>query len=190
MAETGRETVNSGADGTTETAASINRSENDKAARIDAHAGTIDDPVTLAESLVSEAGWQPLHFGNAGPNPPYIRIGGKLWVSMTEFEPCFSSVWRDRWLLRTKISMLDHLGRYDQMMVEPAAFDDVFGAGEGTEATFPFGAWLSIRRVTFGGIELWGKRQGDVVLPLEALAVASAIWLRKGVPAGPRNVDE
>lgn len=154
------------------------------------HAGTIEDPVTLAESLVAEKGWKPHHFSQDGPNPPYIRIGGKLWASLTAFEPCFSSVWRDRWLLRTKVAIAEHLDRYDQMMVEPAAFEDAFGAGEGTEASFPFGAWLSIKRVTPGGIELWGKRQGDVLLPLEPLAVASSIWLRKGEPPAAHNVDE
>ena len=63
-------------------------------------------------------------------------------------------------------------------MVDPIAFEDCFGPGQGTEATFPFGAWLTVRRVGFEGIALWGRRQGEVTLPLAPLAVASAIWLR------------
>lgn len=158
-------------------------------ARVDHHAGTVEDPITLAESLVSAACWKPHHFGHDGPNPPYIHIGGKLWASLTAFEPCFASVWRDRWLVRTKVLMADHLDRYDQIMVEPAAFEYTLGPDAATEASFPFGAWLSIKRVTPGGIELWGKRQGDVLLPLEPLAVASAIWLRKGAPPEVHNLD-
>jgi hypothetical protein len=136
------------------------------------------EPVTLAESLMAEAGWSQANFGGDGPNPPYLRIGGKLWVTLTEFEPCFSSFHRDRLLFRTKVSMTDHLSRYDQIMVDPLAFEDRFGPRQGTDATFPFGAWLTIREIRFTGIELLGKRHGPVVLPLEPLAVASAIWLR------------
>lgn len=136
------------------------------------------EPLTLAESLMADAGWSPANFGAAGPNPPYLRIGGKLWVTLTEFEPCFSSFHRDRVLFRSKVSMADHLSRYDQIMVDPLAFEDCFGPLEGTDATFPFGAWLTIREVRFTGIELLGKRHGPVVLPLEPLAVASAVWLR------------
>lgn len=136
------------------------------------------EPVTLAESLVAEAGWSPANFGGDGPNPPYLRIGGKLWVTLTEFEPCFSSFHRDRVLFRSKVSMADHLSRYDQIMVDPLAFEECFGPLEGTDATFPFGVWLAIRKVRFTGIELLGKRHGPVVLPLEPLAVASAVWLR------------
>ena len=76
--------------------------------------------------------------------------------------------------------MADHFAKYDAIMVDPLAFEECFGPGEGTETVFPFGAWLEIREVGFGGLELWGKRQGTVTLPLDALAVASAIWLRKG----------
>jgi hypothetical protein len=136
------------------------------------------EPVTLAESLMAEARWSPANFGDAGPNPPYLRIGGKLWVTLTEFEPCFSSFHRDRVLFRSKVSMADHLSRYDQIMVDPLAFEECFGPLEGTDATFPFGVWLAIREVRFTGIELLGKRHGPVVLPLEPLAVASAVWLR------------
>ncbi|MEH3120293.1 MAG: hypothetical protein PGN25_22600 [Methylorubrum populi] len=144
------------------------------------------EPVTLAESLMREAGWGAENFGVEGPNPPYLRIGGKLWVTLTGFEPCFSSFHRDRGPFRSKVAMADHLAKYDAIMVDPLAFEDCFGPGEGTETVFPFGAWLEIRRVGFGGLELWGKRQGAVTLPLDALAVASAIWLRKGSRcAGP-----
>ncbi|CAO4174919.1 hypothetical protein [Methylorubrum populi] len=146
------------------------------------------EPVTLAESLMREAGWGPENFGTEGPNPPYLRIGGKLWVTLTEVEPCFSSFRRDRGLFRSKISMADHFAKYDAIMVDPLAFEECFGPGEGTETVFPFGAWLEIREVGFGGLELWGKRQGTVTLPLDALAVASAIWLRKGArPAEHRQ---
>nr|WP_244409719.1 hypothetical protein [Methylorubrum populi] len=138
------------------------------------------EPVTLAESLMSEAGWGPENFGREGPNPPYLRIGGKLWVSLTEFEPCFASFRRDRGPFRSKVAIADHLAKYDAIMIDPLAFEECFGPGEGTETVFPFGAWLTIRGVGFGGLELWGKRQGAVTLPLDALAVASAIWLRKG----------
>ncbi len=137
------------------------------------------EPVTLAESLMSEAGWGPEQFGREGPNPPYLRIGGKLWVSLTEVEPCFTSFRRDRGLFRSKLAVAAHLAKYDALMVDPLAFEDCFGPGEGTEAVFPFGAWLEIRGVGFGGLELWGKRQGVVTLPLDALAVGSAIWLRR-----------
>ncbi|HEX8417201.1 MAG TPA: hypothetical protein VF641_06305 [Methylobacterium sp.] len=141
-------------------------------------ARAMGEAVTLAESLMVEAGWSPLNFSDSGPNPPYLRIGGKLWVTLTEYEPCFSSYRRDRVLFRSKVSMADHLQKYDQIMVDPLAFEECFGPGEGTDATFPFGAWLSIRAVRFTGIELWAKRHGRVVLPLEPLAVASAVWLR------------
>ncbi|MCJ2036025.1 hypothetical protein [Methylobacterium sp. J-068] len=137
------------------------------------------EPVTLADSLMSRAGWGPANFSETGPNPPYLRIGGKLWVTLTEFEPCFSSFHRDRVLFRSKVSMTDHLSRYDEIMIDPLAFEECFGPEEGTDATFPFGAWLTIREVRLDGIELWGRRHGRVMLPLEPLAVASAIWLRK-----------
>lgn len=141
-------------------------------------AGLPSEAVTLADSLMAEAGWTPSNFSEAGPNPPYLRIGGKLWVTLTEYEPCFSSYRRDRVLFRSKVSMAEHLGRYDQIMVDPLAFEDCFGPEEGTDATFPFGAWLTIREVRFTGIALWGRRHGRVVLPLEPLSVASAVWLR------------
>lgn len=141
-------------------------------------AQAMGEAVTLAESLMVEAGWSPLNFSDAGPNPPYLRIGGKLWVTLTDYEPCFSSYRRDRVLFRSKVSMADHLQKYDQIMVDPLAFEECFGPGEGTDATFPFGAWLHIRAVRFTGIELWAKRHGRVMLPLEPLAVASAVWLR------------
>ncbi|WP_019903471.1 hypothetical protein [Methylobacterium sp. 77] len=136
------------------------------------------EPVTLAESLIQDEGWSPLNFDETGPNPPYLRIGGKLRMTLTDYEPCFSSHSRDRILFRSKVSMAEHLQKYDQMMVDPLAFEECFGPGQGTDATFPFGAWLTIRKVGFSGIELWDKRRGDVVLPLEPLSVASAIWLR------------
>lgn len=136
-------------------------------------------PVTLAESLMSEAGWGLENFGAEGPNPPYLRIGGKLWVTLTEFEPCFASFRRDRGPFRSKVAIASHLAKYDAIMVDPLAFEECFGPGEGNETVFPFGAWLEIRHVGFGGLELWGKRQGAVTLPLDALAVASAIWLRR-----------
>lgn len=136
------------------------------------------EPITLADSLMTDAGWPEANFGTGGPNPPYLHIGRKLWVTLTECEPCFSSARRDRGLFRSKVSIAAHLENYDQLMVDPIAFEDCFGPGEGTEATFPFGAWLTIRGVGFGGIALRGRRSGDVTLPLEPLAVASAIWLR------------
>lgn len=139
----------------------------------------LGEPVTLAESLMREAGWGPENFDTDGPNPPYLRIAGKLRVTLTEFEPCFASFRRDRGPFRSKVAIVDHLAKYDGMMVDPLAFEECFGPGEGTETVFPFGAWLEIRRVGFGGLELWGKRQGPVTLPLDALAVASAIWLRR-----------
>lgn len=145
----------------------------------------VREPTTLAESLMTEAGWTRGNFGHDGPNPPYLRIGGKLWLTLTEFEPCFSSFHRDRLLFRSKVSMTVHLSRYDQIMVDPLAFEDRFGPQQGTDATFPFGAWLSIREVRFTGIELLGKRHGPVRLPLEPLAVASAIWLRHTGRTGP-----
>jgi hypothetical protein len=141
------------------------------------------EPVTLAESLMSDAGWSPANFSEAGPNPPYLRIGGKLWVTLTEFEPCFSSYHRDRVLFRSKVSMTDHLSRYDEIMIDPLAFEECFGPEEGTDATFPFGAWLAIREVRLDGIELWGRRHGRVMLPLEPLAIASAVWLRSTADA-------
>ncbi|GEP05536.1 hypothetical protein [Methylobacterium oxalidis] len=141
------------------------------------------EPVTLADSLMVEAGWSPVNFGEAGPNPPYLRIGGKLRVTLADYEPCFSSFHRDRVLFRSKVSMLEHLQKYDQIMVDPIAFEECYGPGEGTEATFPFGSWLSIRKVTFEGLELWGRRCGRVTLPLEPLAVASAVWLRNAPPS-------
>jgi hypothetical protein len=150
-----------------------------------ANGSLVREPTTLAESLVAEAGWSRGNFGHDGPNPPYLRIGGKLWLTLTEFEPCFSSFHRDRLLFRSKVSMTDHLSRYDQIMVDPLAFEDRFGPQQGTDATFPFGAWLTIREVRFTGIELLGKRHGPVRLPLEPLAVASAIWLRHTGRTGP-----
>ena len=136
------------------------------------------DPVTLAESLMDAAGWTPESFSQDGPNPPYVRIGGKLWVTLSEYEPCFSSARRDRGLFRSKVSVAGHLEKYEAIMVDPLAFEARFGLGEGTEATFPFGAWLTVKRVGFEGVALWGRRQGEVTLPLAALSVASAIWLR------------
>ncbi|WP_245516741.1 hypothetical protein [Methylobacterium segetis] len=137
------------------------------------------EPVTLADSLMVEAGWSPANFGETGPNPPYLRIGGKLRVTLSDYEPCFSSFHRDRVLFRrSKVSMLEHLQKYDQIMIDPVAFEECYGPGEGTEAIFPFGAWLTIREVSFEGLDLWGRRCGRVTLPLEPLAVASAIWLR------------
>ncbi len=138
----------------------------------------VEEPVTLAESLMKQAGWTAANFGTDGPNPPYLRIGGKLWVTLTEYEPCFSSFRRDRMLFRSKVSMADHLARYGEIMIDPIAFEECYGPGEGTDATFPFGAWLEIREVGFTGLTLWGRRHGSVVLPLEPLAVASAVWLR------------
>ena len=146
------------------------------------------EPLTLAESLMIEAGWSPSNFSETGPNPPYVRIGGKLWVTLTEYEPCFSSYNRDRVLFRSKVSMAEHLQKYDQIMIDPLAFEECFGPEEGTDATFPFGAWLTIREVRFTGIELWGRRHGRVVLPLEPLSVASAIWLRNADAAAPALV--
>lgn len=146
------------------------------------------EPVTLADSLIIDAGWSEANFSEDGPNPPYVRIGRKLWVTLTEYEPCFASVRRDRGLFRSKVSMAAHLQKYDQIMVDPIAFEESFGPEEGRDTIFPFGAWLTIRDVGFGGIDLWGRRQGDVMLPLEPLAVASAIWLRTGgTPASPRR---
>ena len=139
----------------------------------------LGEPVTLAESLMRDAGWRPENFDTDGSNPPYLRIAGKLRVTLTEFEPCFASFRRDRGPFRSKVAIVDHLAKYDAIMVDPLAFEECFGPGEGTETVFPFGAWLEIRRVGFGGLELWGKRQGPVTLPLDALAVASAIWLRR-----------
>ncbi|WP_244475757.1 hypothetical protein [Methylobacterium sp. Leaf466] len=144
--------------------------------------GAAQEPVTLAESLMADAGWSASNFSEAGPNPPYLRIGGKLWVTLTEYEPCFSSYHRDRMLFRSKVSMTEHLGRYREIMVDPIAFEECYGPGEGTDATFPFGAWLEIREVGFKGLTLWGRRHGTVTLPLEPLAVASAVWLRGGGP--------
>lgn len=141
-------------------------------------------PIMLAGALRTEAGWGDAQFGHDGPNPPYLRIGGKLWVTLTEYEPCFSSMCRDRGFFRSKVSIAALLETYDQLMVDPIAFEECFGPGEGTEATFPFGAWLTIRGVGFEGITLWGRRAGRVMLPLEPLAVASAIWLRRA-PALP-----
>lgn len=149
-------------------------------------AGGPPAPVTLAESLMREAGWGPAQFGQEGPNPPYLRIGGRLRLSLSAYEPCFVAVRRDRGPFRSKVGMEAHLAKYDALMVDPIAFEDYFGAGEGNETVFPFGAWLTVRRVGFGGLDLWGKRQGAVTLPLEPLAVASAIWLRPAAPA-PRT---
>lgn len=143
------------------------------------------EPVTLAESLMQRAGWTAANFGDGGPNPPYLRIGGKLWVTLTEYEPCFSSFHRDRMLFRSKVSMADHLARYGEIMIDPIAFEECYGPGEGTDASFPFGAWLEIREVGFTGLTLWGRRHGSVVLPLEPLAVASAIWLREAGTTSP-----
>lgn len=136
-------------------------------------------PVTLADSLMREAGWGPAQFGREGPNPPYLRIGGRLRLSLSAYEPCFAAVRRDRGPFRSKVGIEAHLAKYDALMVDPIAFEECFGAGEGNETVFPFGAWLTVRRVGFGGLELWGKRQGAVTLPLEPLTVASAIWLRR-----------
>lgn len=136
------------------------------------------EPITLAASLIRDAGWTAENFSEDGPNPPYLRIGGKLWVMLSEYEPCFSSARRDRGLFRSKVSIAAHLQRYGELMVDPLAFEDRYGPGEGTEAAFPFGAWLTIRGVAFSGIALWGKRQGEVTLPLDPLAVASSVWLR------------
>lgn len=138
-------------------------------------------PVTLAESLMREAGWGPAQFGQEGPNPPYLRIGGRLRLSLSAYEPCFVA-YRRRGLVRAKVGMAAHLARYDALMVDPIAFEECFGAGEGNDTVFPFGAWLGVRRVGFGGLDLWGKRQGAVTLPLEPLMVASAIWLRRASP--------
>ncbi|WP_353612449.1 hypothetical protein [Methylobacterium sp. Leaf456] len=146
-------------------------------------------PVTLAESLMREAGWGPAQFGREGPNPPYLRIGGRLRLSLSAYEPCFAAFHRDRGPFRSKVGMAAHLAQYDALMVDPIAFEDYFGAGEGNETVFPFGAWLTVRRVGFGGLELWGKRQGAVTLPLEPLTVASAIWLRRAATQAPRNID-
>ncbi|MFY9289666.1 MAG: hypothetical protein WAP03_03020 [Methylorubrum rhodinum] len=146
-------------------------------------------PVTLADSLVREAGWGPAQFGREGPNPPYLRIGGRLRLSLSAYEPCFAAFHRDRGLFRSKVGMADHLAKYDALMVDPIAFEECFGAGEGNATVFPFGAWLGVRRVGFGGLELWGKRQGAVTLPLEPLTVASAIWLRRAPLQAPRNID-
>ena len=73
--------------------------------------------------------------------------------------------------------------------LDPIAFEECFGTGEGNERVFPFGAWLAVRRVGFGGLALWGKRQGAVTLPLEPLTVASAVWLRRVPLQAPRNID-
>lgn len=146
-------------------------------------------PVTLADSLTREAGWGPAQFGREGPNPPYLRIGGRLRLSLSAYEPCFAAYRRDRGPFRAKVGMADHLAKFDALMVDPLAFEECFGAGEGNETVFPFGAWLSVRRVGFGGLDLWGKRQGAVTLPLEPLTVASAIWLRRGPARAPRNID-
>ncbi|GJE74540.1 hypothetical protein BGCPKDLD_1111 [Methylorubrum suomiense] len=140
-------------------------------------------PVTLADSLVREAGWGPAQFGTEGPNPPYLRIGGRLRLSLSAYEPCFAAFRRDRGPFRSKVGMAEHLAQYDALMVDPIAFEECFGPGEGTETVFPFGAWLTVRRVGFGGLDLWGKRQGAVTLPLEPLTVASAIWLRRAAAA-------
>ncbi|CAO4139206.1 hypothetical protein LPLAFNJD_LOCUS383 [Methylorubrum aminovorans] len=102
----------------------------------------LGEPVTLAESLMREAGWGPENFDTDGPNPPYLRIAGKLRVTLTEFEPCFASFRRDRGPFRSKVAIVDHLAKYDAMMVDPLAFEECFGPGEGTETVFPFGAWL------------------------------------------------
>ncbi len=139
----------------------------------------VGEPVTLAESLMSDAGWSAANFGDGGSNPPYLRIGGKLWVTLTEYEPCFSSFHRDRMLFRSKVSMTEHLAQYGEIMIDPLAFEDCYGPGEGTDAAFPFGAWLEIREVGFTGLSLWGRRHGPVLLPLEPLAVAAAVWLRR-----------
>lgn len=141
------------------------------------------ETLTLAQSLVRDAGWGAEQFGDRGPNPPYLRIGGWLRLSLTAYEPCFVSYARDRGPFRSRIGMAAHLARYDAMMVDPIAFEECFGPGEGNETVFPFGAWLSVRRVGFGGLDLWGKRQGAVTLPLEPLTVASAIWLRRRASA-------
>lgn len=146
-------------------------------------------PVTLADSLVREAGWGPAQFGSEGPNPPYLRIGGRLRLSLSAYEPCFAAFQRDRGPFRSKVGMAAHLAKFDALMVDPIAFEDYFGVGEGNDTVFPFGAWLSVRRVGFGGLELWGKRQGAVTLPLEPLTVASAIWLRRAPAQAPRNID-
>ena len=53
------------------------------------------EPVTLAQSLIDEAGWRETDFRQDGSNPPYLRIGGKLWMTLSEYEPCFASVSRD-----------------------------------------------------------------------------------------------
>ena len=136
------------------------------------------EPVTLAESLIAEAGWSALNFGGTGPNPSYLRIGGRLSPVLREYEPCFSSFRRDRVLFRSKDPMAGHLAKFGQMMIDPIAFEECYGPGEGTEASFPFGTWLVIRGVAFDGVALWGKPYGRVLLPLEPLSVASAIWLR------------
>ncbi|WP_342151201.1 hypothetical protein [Methylorubrum sp. SB2] len=145
--------------------------------------------VTLADSLMREEGWGPAQFGREGPNPPYLRIGGRLRLSLSAYEPCFAAFHRDRGPFRAKVGMAAHLAKYDALMVDPIAFEECFGAGEGNETVFPFGAWLAVRRVGFGGLALWGKRQGAVTLPLEPLTVASAIWLRRAPLQAPRNID-
>ena len=151
-----------------------------------AGAAPLTAPVTLAESLVADSGWTSANFGMRGANPPYLRIGKRLRPTLTAFEPCFVSWRRDRGPFRSRIAVADHLARYAALMVDPLAFEECFGPGEGTEAVFPFGAWLTLRAVGFGGLELWGRRQGAVTLPLETLGVASAIWLRRAAPAaGP-----
>ncbi len=122
-------------------------------------------PVTLADSLVREAGWGPAQFGTEGPNPPYLRIGGRLRLSLSAYEPCFAAFRRDRGPFRSKVGMAEHLAQYDALMVDPIAFEECFGPGEGTETVFPFGAWLTVRRVGFGGLDLWGKRQGASPCP-------------------------
>lgn len=150
-------------------------------------AGALPEPVTLAQSLIAEAGWTRANFGQEGANPPYLRIGGRLRLTLTDYEPCFLSFHRDGVLFRSKVSMADHLAKFGQIMVDPLAFEECYGPGEGTEATFPFGTWLTIRSVGSDGIALWGKRHGRVLLPLEPLGVASAIWLRAG-PAPQPNL--
>lgn len=141
--------------------------------------------ITLADSLLTEAGWERTWFGYDGPFPPYARIGMRWIPGSLSFEPCFECWKKDRIFRRSKTSMRDHMRRYAAVRFLAPAVEDRYGAQVVREGRFPIGEWLQIWRVQFGAIEVtdnaWGLKEVDPLL----LVTAGSVELLRRPPPDP-----
>lgn len=130
-------------------------------------------PISLYQSLVN-VGWQPRDFGDAGPFPPYTRVGTRL--TLDGLAPCFQSHGR-RWGIRRARTFEDHFARFSFIKISAKACEDAFGPTWAAETNFPVDRWLRMGQFTLTKRPVWDAYGGIFNLPLPLLPMAGQVEL-------------